>query len=210
MLKIRLQKILKKVAVAAGSAALFAGAKQGAKKYAQYQGFIPDQKETNKDLLELEDVDCLEEDGETKEKWYSKNAFKGDLTGKDIAKNIGTAAAVGAAGVVGSYAAKKGINYIADKIEKKHDEKEKKQSQNESFFDNAVDDTADNCLDEFTRFSKLTDEEKTNHLRAASIVGAASLGSAAAGAAVKAIENHSKKKKAQTESFEIELDSVDE
>lgn len=201
--------IAKKVAAAAGSAALFAGAKQGAKKYAQYQGFIPDQKETNKDLLELEDVDYLEEDGEAKEKWYSKNAFKGDLTGKDIAKNIGTAAAVGAAGVVGSYAAKKGINYIADKIEKKHDEKEKKQSQNESFFDNAVDDSIDNCLDEFTRFSKLSDEEKTNHLRAASIVGAASLGSAAAGAAVKAIENHSKKKKAQTESFEIELDSVD-
>ena len=143
------------------------------------------------------------------EKWYSKNAFKGDLTGKDIAKNIGTAAAVGAAGVVGSYAAKKAINHIADKIEKKQDEKERNKSQNESFFDNAVDDTVDNCLDEFTRFSKLSAEEKTNHLRAASIVGAASLGSAAAGATIKAIENH-KKKKAQNESFEIELDSIDD
>ena len=201
--------IAKKVAGAAAGAALFAGAKQGVKKYAQYQGFIPDQKETNKDLLELEDVDYLEEDGDGKGKWYDWNSFKGDLTGKDIAKNIGTAAGVGAAGVVGSYAAKKAINHIANKIEKKQDEKERNKSQNESFFDNAVDDTVDNCLDEFTRFSKLSAEQKTNHLRAASIVGAASLGSAAAGATIKAIENH-KKKKAQNESFEIELDSVDD
>lgn len=224
------QDIAKTIGKAALSSAAFGGGLYARKKLLQKNGIVAADMKEEKDNDLLEDVE-LEEvdddalleffgkknsaDGAPVEKWYDKNAFKGDLTGKDIAKNIGTAAAVGAAGVVGAYGAKKAIKTINDRIEKKREEKD--QSHNESFFDDAVDDAIENVyVSEFTRFKNLTDEQKRNVFRAGAIAGSATIGGKVVSMAINKAENKKSKNNNEEESqeesyyYDLDLDSVED
>lgn len=196
--------IVKNIGKAALGSAALGGAMYAGKKVMQNKGLVPDSIESNNDLLEsieLEDIDSVEETiildpkavPKHPKKWYDYNALKCGLTNKDIAKNIGTAAAVGAAGVVGGYAAKKTIKAINDKIEKKKEENEAK---HESFFDDAVDDAIDNVyVNEFVKLKDLTGEQKRNIIRAGMVAGSAAIGGKVASAAINGIENKNQKKK---------------
>ena len=196
--------IVKNIGKAALGSAALGGTMYAGKKVMQNKGLVPDSIESDNDLLEsieLEDIDSVEEViildptavPKHPKKWYDYNVLKGGLTNKDIAKNIGTAAAVGAAGVVGGYAAKKAIKTVNDKIAKKREEDETK---HESFFDDTVDDAIDNVyVNEFVKLKDLTGEQKRNIIRAGMVSGSAAIGGKVASAAINGIENKNQKKK---------------
>jgi hypothetical protein len=187
----------KAIQKAALGAAVTSGALYGSKRLLQSQGILPSRKrkETDKDLLEsveLEDVDSLNE------KWYDYNALKGDLTNKDIAKNIGLAAGIASSGVIAKYATKKAINAGIDKAEALKKKKEA-EAKNESFFDDAVDDAIENVYvnEGLKDIKNLTDLQKRNIIRAGMLAGTAALSTKVTSTAVNKLEKYQSKKEKQ-------------